>query len=394
MSKLTRFLSLLLKIVIIHGLSVSCASDDTPFSQLDTEYIEFVPKGKTTYQSAKEIHITDDNPNLLLYDHILYLQDMSLTVTFQPISDNPLKMSIGKSYGYFNLYSDRIEIYSYAESDLQPQINETLNLPHDLKQGVNYKAGFTKTLSGVEFFLIGNDISIKRYYKADEDFIQYVMPGKTFVAVNSGDVIINGAVISSTTDENPLIHIIGDSFIEGGALPQFGYNLSERWCIKLAKKIGEEKCMIDGHGGDKVGAEWFERLKTECRLLKSKYVFICMGTNNYYTLDQYSEYMTKAISFLHNNNQTPILATVTPRTGMNYHSTAGIINEWVKNSGELYVDFHAALTEPDDPGLWRREYILPDGIHPSPKGYDAMYECLVSSMPVLFESSSTTESQD
>lgn len=391
MSKLTRFLSHLLQIVIIHGLSVSCTSDDNPFSLLDTEYIEFVPKGKIISQSSKEIHVTDENTKLLLYDHILYLQDMSLTVTFQLVSDNPLKISIGKTYGYFNLYSDRIEIYSYAGSDIQPQINETLDLPHNLKQGITYKAGFNKTISGVEFFLIGGDLSVKRYYNADEDFMQYVMPGKTFVAVNSGDVMINGAVISSTTNENPLIHIIGDSFIEGAALPQFGYNIHERWCIKLAHEIGEQKCMIDGRGGDKVGAEWFERLKTECGLLKSKYVFICMGTNNYYTLEQYSEYMTKAISFLHSNNQIPILVTVTPRIGMNYQSTAGIINEWVKNSGELYVDFHAALTEPDDPSQWRREYMLPDGIHPSPKGYDAMYECLVSSMPELFESSSTTE---
>lgn len=208
--------------------------------------------------------------------------------------------------------------------------------------------------------------------------------GNLFFAVDKGAVRVYKSYLSSEYKKNPRILVIGDSFIEGMASPQYGYPINIRWCVKMAEEIGIDNCVIDGIGGDAVSEQWFNRLKRECTWFTPKYVIMSMGTNNYMREGEYLEYMSNAISMLKDKGIIPILVTVTPRYDSSGSPVPERINKWVKESGKHYIDIHAAVTRPDDPARWRDGFILPDGIHPTAAGYDAMYERIKSDCPFLF----------
>ncbi|MFT4168000.1 MAG: SGNH/GDSL hydrolase family protein [Dysgonomonas sp.] len=196
--------------------------------------------------------------------------------------------------------------------------------------------------------------------------------GVPFFGVINGSVTVKNAILSFVYDFNTVLSIYGDSFIEGNSLLTFGgpYN---KWSSLLGDKIGSPFVHISGKGGEVANSGFVSRFKVENSLFKSSFVIVAFGTNHS-SLDSYTPSMQQLIGECRANGQVPILQTIPPRSGIDYISVTKAINDWVKASGELYIDFHAALTKPDDETVWRNGYVMSDGTHPTVAGHLAMFE--------------------
>lgn len=72
-----------------------------------------------------------------------------------------------------------------------------------------------------------------------------------------------------------------------------------------------------------------------------------------------------------------VLGTVTPWLGSASYTDAKeairvAVNTAIRESGDPYIDFEAAVRDPDDPRKLRAEYDSGGGVHPSWAGYEAM----------------------
>lgn len=193
--------------------------------------------------------------------------------------------------------------------------------------------------------------------------------GIPFFGVINGDVTVKNAILSFTYDYNTQLSVFGDSFIEGNSLIALGIN--NKWSSLLGDNIGLQFVHVSGKGGEVASTAFVNRFKVENSLFKSPFVILAFGTNHC-SLDSYIPYVQQLIDECRTNGQVPILQTIPPRSGINYTTVTKAINDWVKASGELYIDFHAALTTGDG-SIWKSGYMMSDGTHPTIAGHLAMF---------------------
>lgn len=375
-------LKLIVTLFILNSL-LACSQETIKYTEANKNYIKFSHLGEDVVNDTIDLSSDGSTQKKLLFDQDLAMQDLSFSTTFEILASDSISISTGMTMGFIKLTKNKISLYQSSKNYQGTILNEQFELP-DLKTGVKYEIGFHKTISGIVFFLKSNLTLFEKKYEIDSNIFQNIMTGKPFFTLDIGSVKIYKSILSSGYSKVPKVNVLGDSFIQGVALNQFGVSLSKRWCVKLANNIGIQNCFIDGQGGIKASKEWVDRLKLECSWFKSKYVILSIGTNNYDNISQYMSSIKQAIGFLKSNGQIPILVTVTPRSTFNYSSTAKNINDWIKRSGERYVDFHKAVTEENDASKWKEGYVFSDGIHPTVMAYDAMYEQLKKDCPYIF----------
>lgn len=364
----------------------SCSKDEM---DINTDYIRFYKEEPLSLQPL-ELNIQPKTKiSQFVFASEVYTENLDLTTLFESLSDANLFISTGKTLGYINICNDRLQIYGAAKGLHDVELKEEEILPFTIKRGSFYSVGFQKTTDSLTFFLrnltADNKIfqSFTKTYKVSTSPYQTLMWGKPFFTVLEGQIRIHNSWI--TTDyEKPTISIFGDSFIEGGFLMFNNVGLQHRWCAKLATMLGEDRCFIDGKGGEKMSDDFIRRFKIENAWYKSNYVILSLGTNNYSDIGEYKRCMQQALDIMRLNKQTPILVTVTPRPDHDYMTTAKLINDWVKKSGVRYIDMHKAVTQKDNPDKWIDGFVMYDGIHPGPQGYSAMYKQIQLDIPELF----------
>ncbi len=385
--QIMKFLNFICKCFCIF-LCVACSeSETTPEVNysvtVDKEFIKFAYKNEEASFVPVDFEGINNESKLFIFDQDLSIEDLSLNTEFEILTDDPVLISTGTDLGFSKIYNGYIETYKSSKDFKSKVLNERIKLPSALKKNVKYQMGFRKDFKGVTFYLIGGSISIKRIYANNDDLYQSSMRGKPFFQIFNGSFRISKSVLSSDYDKETKVSIYGDSFIEGFALFMNNLSLDNRWSSKLSKDIGLKKCLIDGKGGDRICPSFFERFNVENSWFKSKYVILSLGTNNG-NPGEYFDNIQKIIKVLKTNNQIPILVTVTPRPEYDFYKTGYVINQWIKSSGELYVDMNKVVTNANDSGVWKTDYVLPDGIHPTVKAYNDMYNELKNDCPFLF----------
>lgn len=392
----TKIVSLYVLTFFMGLASNACSSMDfddegmIEFVELNLDKYQVIPNYISFEQNeVKEdpIYLGKEAPSskqLIICDNDVFLQDFRYVTEFEVVSEDSLCMYVGRTDGFIRFKDTYFSVCKYHTDIEGLVVNDQIELTAPLIKGYRYEIGYHKTLYGVSFFLRGMGINIERWYDIKDDPMQNRLIGNPFFAVNNGTVKVYKSYLSSGYKNHIKVLVSGDSFIEGTASTQYGYPINSRWCAKLAEDIGVENCAIDGIGGDAVSEQWFNRLARDCSWFSPEYVIISMGTNNYWRESEYMTYMGKAIHMLKNEGIHPILVTVTPRYDQPDSPVPERINKWVRESGELYVDMNAAVTLSDDPTRWKNGFILPDGIHPSVEGYNAMYERIKLDCPFLF----------
>lgn len=325
-----------------------------------------------------------DNACQLKYKSYTTAERLLFSVTFEVVSQNP-QIRIGRDMGGFmEVMDEKINVYRLDSSLTNYELHETFDLPFQFLVGQKYCVSCEKNdANKLQYSIVSADNFFEIEYEKDkltrDERRVAIGWGTPFFGLSDGNIIITDAVISSKYAPFPKLSIWGDSFVEGTSMIDSG--LENRWCAILADKIGKEYCPIIGKGGERIDASFISRFKVENSWYNTPYVIISLGTNN--DTDTYKKYMPQLISYIKKNNQIPILVTITPHPGFDYQTTTKAINDWVKESGEIYIDMHKAVTDPNNPSKWKLGYVQSDGVHPTSLGHIAMFRQIKIDCPFL-----------
>lgn len=356
------------------GFLTSCSGEEMPVFR---NFITFEKQAATTGGGDADVSLASE-VGTYNYDCDIYAERLRLETEFEVISDAPLSVYTGKTLGFMRFTQSEVRFYKANDNQTGTVWNETAEIPFRLHSGGRYRAGVVKEADSVVFFLqeseetAGNARIFTRIFRNYEAYSQTLLWGKPFFTIETGDIHLIRSTITTRHDA-PVLSIFGDSFVEGNLLSFHGARRDSRWCALLAGRLGVEKVLIDGKGGERMSEAFFKRFKIENNWYRTPYVIIALGTNNNSDFDEYTTWMEKTINHVKSNGQTPILVTVTPRKDYDFATTAARINAWVRNSGERYIDIHRAVTEDGNPAQWREGLVMYDGIHPTPAGYQAIF---------------------
>lgn len=367
---------------LIYSLS-SCSKEDEISINTNYSYIQFSHKDSNISQNTLKLSDQRDLIQQLAINFDLNIEDMNMLSSFEISSDSNIVIKTGETYGFMKIANNRIEIYKIDPGSNNQILIEASSPKFTFEKGQVYNVGFRKTYREVTFFLKkAHDTIFEKQYNIYDQTNKWAMWGKPFILIEKGSINITQSLITSDYIDMSKISIYGDSFVQGWALVTTGSDISHKWSTLLANNIGFDNCFIEGVGGERVCQSWYNKFKTLNSWHKSKYVILSIGTNNK-DFNEYKEFMTKAIDLLKQNNQVPILITVTPKFGYDFTKTGALINDWIKSSGEKYIDMHKAVTKENDPTSWKDGYVLYDNIHPTIDGYKMMYDQLKIDCPFL-----------
>lgn len=213
--------------------------------------------------------------------------------------------------------------------------------------------------------------------------------GKAYVGISSGSADLLNYYIVSSNNPKAKVLIFGDSFTGGNTLSNG--EIHKRYCSLIKARIGDKDCVIAGKGGEEINAYSLEPMKRLASKYLPKYMIIELGENNA-NLIGYTTAMDNILSYLKQIGVEPILMTVNAfgnkATGATdtRRSLRLSMEEYIKSKGCLYVDmFNACCIDENGVARYKDGYGLPDLIHPSVLGHQAIYEAFCNEVPEIFE---------
>lgn len=214
--------------------------------------------------------------------------------------------------------------------------------------------------------------------------------GKAYIGISSGSSELLNYYIVSSNNPKAKVLIFGDSFTGGNTLSSAG-TIHKRFCSLIKARIGDKDCVIAGKGGEEINAYSIEPMKRLASKYLPKYMIIELGENNANLLG-YTTAMDNMLSYLKQIGVEPILMTVNAfgnkATGATdtRRSLRLSMEEYIKSKGCLYVDmFNACCIDENGVARYKDGYGLPDLIHPSVLGHQAIYEAFCNEVPEIFE---------
>ena len=199
--------------------------------------------------------------------------------------------------------------------------------------------------------------------------------GNPSVFCLNGQIEIKDSFLRKNSFESPLMFCVGDSFIEGWGVVD---NLDKRY-IAIMQDATNGNVEISGRGGETT-ASLLARFNTELAKMNSDYVLLAIGTNDG-NLATYKTNMATLISQVKASTKTPILVTITPRSGF----PIADMNSYVRNSGELFIDMNAAVNNGSETA-WNPLFVNSDNVHPNIAGNEAMFKRILFDLYNFFNS--------
>ena len=198
--------------------------------------------------------------------------------------------------------------------------------------------------------------------------------GNPAVFCQSGSIQVMNVFVRDTSFISPVTLILGHSFVEGWGIVN---NLMKRYAA-LMRDYTLGDVFIAGRGGDTT-TMLLERLDTEIAKVNSQYVMIDIGLNEA-TVTTYTNNMQSMIAKTKHAGKIPVLCTVTPRSGYPVVE----MNTFIRNSGELFVDFNKALNNGSETTI-DSTLVIADGYHPNELGNAKMFLRIMYDLPFLFD---------
>ena len=200
----------------------------------------------------------------------------------------------------------------------------------------------------------------------------------------TGTVTVNYIKQIANANSSPKTLILGDSWTTGSTV--WG-NRDKRWCSLYSSDISDNT-FIYSMGGAVLGngMYWLNSLEG---IVTPEYVILEFGINHSYLPDFISKASTLIDYIKHTMHAIPVLVTIPPTEGGSGGGSGGSgiyqqINEFVKNSGELYIDMCTPLTVDGDGITINESLFFADKVHPNLDGHQAIYEQMKTYNPELF----------
>ena len=198
----------------------------------------------------------------------------------------------------------------------------------------------------------------------------------------TGDVSVLSFKNYSLEPYNCRLLIMGDSFVEGATAFNYTEGYRARYCVYM-KRMLNGSCAINGFGGART-EDVLKFYNDYCKdLFKAEYTLIAAGTNNY----NYSTWLTNQQSLIQaikDNDSIPVLITITRRLDTDNLSFIKQANDWIRNSGEMYIDANRVTTLNYDGETQNTSMFYTDKVHPTAKTHMLVAQKALLDVPEIF----------
>ncbi len=205
--------------------------------------------------------------------------------------------------------------------------------------------------------------------------------GYTGVVAFGGDFTINRLDCASHEPAKPRLALYGDSFIEASTLLLDG-GLDKRYASLLKTKL-DGSIHINGRGGE-ASTQLVSKIKSDFSSVTADYTVLAIGTNDS-DFNLLQSNIIKLIEVIESKGSIPILMTLTKITAFDRTAFMNAVNQWIINSGYLYVDANLATTLNNDRITQNTTMFFADGVHPNTTGHEAIYNRFLLDVPEVFD---------
>lgn len=181
--------------------------------------------------------------------------------------------------------------------------------------------------------------------------------------------------------------IVGDSYIEGSSLPEFGEDRDNRYAMRLKNALNGD-CFINGRGGAASAniLGWFNTYLPE--VCQPEYTIVSCGGNdgNY---DNWVARYNAIIAKIEEMGSKPILTTVAAIGVGPCKDIFGQMNEWIRNRGYDYIDVNLVTSLNYEGAELNPEYVVSDNVHPNSVGHEIIFKRALLDVPYIFRNDSS-----
>ena len=273
-----------------------------------------------------------------------------------------------------------VKVYNVNNTTPTEVLSLRQTLPFDLLQDVYYFIEIEKNAFDITV-TITSDQGYVYSFSFNDPVNVGTFWGRPQIYSITGTTVANYFRFYYPQKNNTTAIIIGDSFVEGYDIAA---NNNEKYAALLQEKLNGELVIL-GKGGESTNSSQ-NRFYSQVDAFKfAKYCIIGLGTNYDSSFAVYQANIEAMIAYLKSYEITPILETITPKEYEGYdYSFLISVNDYVRNSGELFVDVNKAVTIEGSQTVWKPEYLRPDLVHPTVEGHAAIAARYSYDLPNIF----------
>jgi len=273
-----------------------------------------------------------------------------------------------------------VKVYNVNNVTPTEVVSLRQTLPFDLLQDVYYFIEIEKNAFDITV-RITSDQGYVYSFSFNDPVNVGTFWGRPQIYSIAGTTVANYFRFYYPQKNNTAAIIIGNSFVEGYDIAA---NNDEKYAVLLQEKLNGGLVIL-GKGGESTGSAQ-NRFYAQVDAFKfAKYCIIALGTNYDASFATYEANMNAMIAYLKSYGITPILETITPKQYEGYdYSFLFSVNDYVRNSGELFVDVNQAVTIEGSQTVWKPEYLRPDLVHPTVEGHAAIAARYSYDLPDIF----------
>jgi lysophospholipase L1-like esterase len=205
--------------------------------------------------------------------------------------------------------------------------------------------------------------------------------GYGFIRCEKPNIIkVQQFIYRSLDHLSPKVLFLGHSFIEGNSLGNTPEGFDARYAAIIRATL-HGNAIIAGMGGANT-SNLLSRLRMDLEPFSPKYVVIdCIANENSSVV--WHTNMLALIKKIRDKNAIPILVTGSPRIG--YETVITAANNLIRNSlGYQYVDLNDLVSENKSSTVWKPNYGMADGVHPTVMAHREIALQFQKDIPELF----------
>lgn len=264
--------------------------------------------------------------------------------------------------------------------DATPEVAVEKEVPFDFICGHKYLLSFEKRDSLYLTFTVTDAFTFESDEICSNSILCGAGWGKRSYSIKKGSLDIVSFKTYSTQPYNPILAILGDSYVEGNSLT---VNKDNRYAMKIKNALGGD-VFIFGQGGATSGSGkiWVEKYIPN--MVRPTYILLAFGMNDR-DYEKWLDNIKCMINKCLECGMTPILATTPPSPHPSYPDDVHIkMNDWIRNSGFTYLDIAEALSLNNDRVTPNADKLLGDKVHPNIDGHDTIFKRSKIDLPFLY----------
>lgn len=362
------------------------ADNEDRIIALEEDVADLKKNGTRGTDETLEVIGTEIDPSIANYadseKFVIRITPSTTDATLTMEKSEDVNTSAVRQICYVDFTNGKIGFFNKCADGVAPTIHQKKAISFPIVSGHEYVVEMIKRDSKYAILRITDALSLESDEISCSEFIvgrgwgsrKYTYTG------NDNDIIDVKSYILQ--NKRTKLLIVGDSYIEGSSLPEFGEDRNNRYAMLLKNALGGD-CFINGRGGaasaDMLG--WFNTYLPE--VCQPEYTIVSCGGND----GNYENWLARyqaIIAKIEEMGSKPILTTVAAIGVGACKDIFGLMNEWIRNSGYDYIDVNLVTSLVYGMTELNPDYFFPDNVHPNTIGHEIIFKRALLDVPYIF----------